>query len=376
MTEHYDVIVIGGGMAGASAAWSICEHASLAILEAEDHAGLHSTGRSAAFYAETYGGRHVQPLTTASKAFLFDPPAGFADAPLVSPRGALHVAAAGNAHRIDALAAEFSESGVTVEWLDDDRTAAFAPMLADGWRRRSLYEPDCKDIDVARLHQAFLAGCRKRGAVVHCGAEVRGAVRTRGQWRLSTPRGEFSAPVIVNAAGAWADTVAGLAGVGRLGIQPMLRTMVVADVGAPVKTDMPLVVDAAGTLYFKPDAGQLWISPHDETPCAAADVRPREIDIAIAVDRFERATTVNVRRVVRAWAGLRSFAPDRLPVYGFAPGAAGFFWCAGQGGFGIQTAPAAGRLTAALVLGAGTVDPGVDPDRYAPTRDFRVGGTA
>lgn len=361
-----DIIIIGAGIAGAGIAHFLAPHARVTILEAEDHPGVHSTGRSAAFFAETYGGPLVQPLTTASKPFLFDPPAGFCDGALIGPRGALHVAADDSA--LDVLVAEFLGSGVRVEMLDGERTERLVPWLVPGWRRRAVWEPDCKDIDVARLHAGFLANARRSGAVLQCGARAEAIRREGGRWRIVTRAGEYSADIIVNAAGAWADEIARLAGARPLGVQPMRRTVVVADIGAAPDPHMPLVIDAAGELYFKPDAGQLWISPHDETPVAAGDVQPEEIDVAIAIDRFEHATTAKVRRVVRSWAGLRSFAPDRLPVYGFAPEAPGFFWCAGQGGFGIQTAPAASAMAASLVLGKGVNVPGVDPERYQPGR--------
>lgn len=368
MTRAFDALVIGGGMAGASLAYFLAPHARVGIVEAEDFAGRHSTGRSAAFYDETYGGRGVQPLTTASKSFLFTPPGGFADAALVSPRGAMHVAGPDGARTLDALAAEFAGTGVAIEVLDAAAAEAAAPLLRPEWRRRALLEPDCKDIDVARLHQGFLAGSRRHGAVLVTGARIVALDRQGGLWRAATSAEVFEAPIVVNAAGAWADGIAAMAGIAPLGITPLRRTVVAADLGRPVEASLPLVIDAAGTFYFKPDAGSMWISPHDETPDIAGDVQPEEIDIAVAIDRFETATDTRVRRVVRAWAGLRSFAPDRLPVYGFARQAPGFFWCAGQGGFGIQTAPAAGSMAAALILGRNMETPGIDPGRYSPRR--------
>lgn len=372
MTGRYDVVVVGAGIGGASLAWFLSERASVLLIEAEAHPGLHSTGRSAAFFAESYGGPGVQPLTTASKAFLHRPPAGFADGPLVTPRGALHVAGPGAQGALDDVESAFLASGVAAERLDAEATAARAPLLAPAWRQRALWEPDCTDIEVARLHQAFLAGARRRGAALATDARARGLERSGARWRIETAAGRFEADVVVNAAGAWADEVAALAGTRPLGVQPLRRTMVVADLGVPVDPGLPVVFDVAGSFYFKPDAGMIWVSPHDETPAPPSDVQPEELDIAVAVDRFERATTATVRRVARAWAGLRSFAPDRLPVYGFAPDAPGFFWCAGQGGFGVQTAPAAGAMAAALITGAAWSAPGtdtaVDPGRYAPAR--------
>jgi D-arginine dehydrogenase len=368
MTGRYDVIVVGAGIGGASLAWFLSERASVLLIEAEAHPGLHSTGRSAAFFAETYGGPGVQPLTSASKAFLLQPPEGFTDGPLVTPRGALHIAGPGAYGALDQMESAFRASGVAIERLDAEGTAARAPLLSPAWGQRGLWEPGCSDIEVARLHQAFLAGARRRGAALITDARARSLDRSGGRWRIETGAGRFEADVVVNAAGAWADDVAVLAGARPLGVQPLRRTMIVADLGGPVEPDLPVVLDAAGSFYFKPDAGMMWVSPHDETPVPASNVQPEELDIAIAVDRFETATTETVRRVVRSWAGLRSFAPDRLPVYGFASDAPGFFWCAGQGGFGVQTSPAAGAMAAALITRTTWDAPGVDPERYAPKR--------
>lgn len=368
MTGRYDVVVVGAGIGGASLAWFLSERVSVLLVEAEAHPGLHSTGRSAAFFAETYGGPGVQPLTTASKAFLLQPPEGFADGPLVTPRGALHIAGPDAHGALDYMESAFRASGVAIERLDADGTAARAPLLSAAWRQCGLWEPGCSDIEVARLHQAFLAGARRRGVALVTNAGAHSLDRSGGRWRIETGAGCFEADVVVNAAGAWADQVAVLAGVRPLGVQPLRRTMIVADLGGAVEPDLPVVLDAAGSFYFKPDAGMMWVSPHDETPVPASDVQPEELDIAIAVDRFETATTATVRRVVRSWAGLRSFAPDRLPVYGFAPDAPGFFWCAGQGGFGVQTSPAAGAMAAALITGTAWNAPGVDPERYSPKR--------
>ncbi|MBB4631006.1 NAD(P)/FAD-dependent oxidoreductase [Sphingosinicella soli] len=368
MTDRYDVVVVGAGIAGASLAWFLSRQASVLLIEAETHPGLHSTGRSAAFFAETYGGPGVQPLTTASKAFLLQPAAGFAEGPLVTPRGALHIAASDAQGALDRLERTFRATGIAIERLDADAAEARAPLLAPAWRKSAVWDPECTDIEVARLHQAFLAGARRRGAALVTDARVHGLDRSGGRWRIETRAGRFEADIVVNAAGAWADEIAVLAGARPLAVQPLRRTMVVADLGEPVNPDLPVVFDVEGRFYFKPDAGMMWVSPHDETPAPASDVQPEEIDIAVAVDRFEDATTARVRRVARSWAGLRSFAPDRLPVYGFAADAPGFFWCAGQGGFGVQTSPAAGAMAAALITDTAWSAPGVDPERYAPGR--------
>jgi D-arginine dehydrogenase len=364
-----DVAIVGAGMAGASLAAEIAGDASVLLLEAEAQPGYHSTGRSAAFWSETYGGPLIQPLTAASGSFLAQPPADFADAPFLGPRGAVHVAEAEGRGAVDRLARDFAGSQVPLFTIDRNRLAATIPGLRPGWDF-GLSEPTCTDIDVARLHAAYLGRARAGGARLVMDARVVGASHDDG-WRIETTAGTFHAGLLVNAAGAWADGLAAAAGARPIGVQPYRRTMVQLRTDPGVPSGLPLVIDALGRFYFKPEAGgRLWVSPHDETPCAAGDCAPEEIDIAIAVDRLQAIVDWRVERVERSWAGLRSFAPDRLPVYGFDPGQAGFFWFAGQGGFGIQTAPAAAKLAAALLLG-GTPDPmvaGIDPAPYAAGR--------
>ena len=365
--SRYDVAVIGAGMAGASLAAEIAGARTVILIEAEAQPGYHSTGRSAAFWSETYGGPAIQPLTTASGAFLAAPPADFADSSFLVPRGAIHIARAEGRPALDALAASFAASGVPLRPLD--RAGIPIDGLRPGWDI-GLAEPSCADIDVARLHAAYLKRARTRGAALATDARVVG-VRRGKMWRIETRAGTIEAATLVNAAGAWADEVAAMAGVRPIGIQPYRRTMVQLRVDPPAPADLPLIVDALGRFYFKPEAGgRLWVSPHDETPCAAGDCAAEEIDVAIAIDRLQQVVDWRVERVERAWAGLRSFAPDRLPVYGPDPGDAGVFWYAGQGGFGIQTAPAAAKLAAALLLGEAG-DPmiaAVDPALYLATR--------
>jgi D-arginine dehydrogenase len=359
MSRRADIAIVGAGMAGASLAAEIGKRASVVLLEAEDQPGYHSTGRSAAFWSESYGGRAVQPLTTASGPFLRD--GGF-----LRPRGALHIAGPEGQGALDALAAELGET-VELRPLPGEALSARVPGLRPGWDR-ALFEPSCADIDVAALHAFYLAAARRAGAELLTGAELLAAERRGERWHLTTGAGEIGAKVLVDAAGAWADPVARLAGVRPLGIRPYRRTMVQLRVDPPPPADLPLVIDALGRFYFKPEAvGRLWLSPHDETACEPGDCAPEEYDVALAIDRLEKAVNWRVTQVERRWAGLRSFAPDRLPVYGFAPDAPDFFWFAGQGGFGIQTAPAAARLGAALLLGEMPRD-GIEPAPYRPGR--------
>jgi len=347
-----DIAIIGAGIAGASLAAELAGAASVLILEAESQPGYHSTGRSAAFWSESYGGPLIRPLTTASAPAL---------APWLRPRGAVHIADARGAAALAALAADFPAD--LFEPMDRAALERAIPGLRPGWDS-GLAEPSCADIDVAGLHTACLKAARQGGAILVADAPMIAAERYNGRWRVEAGDRVFEADMLVNAAGAWADLVAERAGAAPLGIRPYRRTIAQLRTDPPAPEGLPLVIDAAGRFYFKPEAGgRLWLSPHDETPCDAHDCAPEEIDVALAIDRLQRVVDWRVEAVERKWAGLRSFAPDRLPVYGFAE--PGFFWCAGQGGFGIQTAPAAARLAADLLLGR---TPQIDPHPYSPAR--------
>jgi D-arginine dehydrogenase len=364
----YDIAIIGAGIAGASVAWSLAQRApglKVVLVEAESQPGYHTTGRSAAFWVESYGGPGIVPLTRAGKPFFDAPPPGFR-APLLTPRAGLFIAPPDNddfpGGALETMAAEFDEGGVAYTRMDAAMLAASpaAAMLRPEWRTRGLWQDGGSDIDVAALHQGYL-----RGREVARDARVTGIARTGDGWRLATAAGEIAARTIVNAAGAWGDEVAALAGVKPLGLRPLRRSMAVLVTDPPPPADLPVVLDAAGRFYFKPDSGRLWLSPHDETPDVAHDVRPDDMDIAVVIDRFEQASPAKVKRLESSWAGLRTFAPDRLPVFGFDRAVPGFFWCVGQGGVGIQTAPAAGDLCAALLLGEA---PPLDPAAWLPAR--------
>lgn len=371
MTARYDIAVVGAGIAGASIAAEIAPQASVVLIEAESQPGYHATGRSAAFWSETYGGPAVQPLTSASGPFLAQPPADFADRPFLSERRELHLArdSAGRA-ALDAFQSQFAGSGVALERLDRSALAGLVPGLRPHWTD-GILEPSCTDIDAAALHVAYLRAARASGAALMTDARVEAAQRVSDGWRIDTRAGPVEAGVIVNAAGAWADAVTSASGVRPLGLKPHRRTMVQLRVDPPAPANLPLVIDALGTFYFKPEAGgRLWLSPHDETPCDPCDAAAEEIDVATAIARLQEVVDWRVERVEHSWAGLRTFAPDRLPVYGFAPDAEDFFWFAGQGGFGIQTAPAAAKLAAALLLGRApdAMVAAIDPAPYAPGR--------
>ncbi len=359
----YDFAVIGAGIAGASLAAELAAHASVLLLEAEERPGYHATGRSAAFWEECYGGPKIVPLTLASGSYLREH--GF-----LSRRGALYIGRDRERASLDGFEARFGGTGASFERLE---RAALEPILP-GLRREwtgAIWEPGCADIDVAGLHQHYLALGRQRGVILETRTRASALARVRGAWRIACEDGrEFAAAILVNAAGAWADSVATLAGAGPLGIQPLRRTVAQLRTDPPPPADLPLVLDIAGRFYFKPEAGRLWLSPHDETPTDPCDAAPEELAVAEAIDRFEQVLDWRVEAVERRWAGLRSFAPDRLPVYGRDPRVAGFAWFAGQGGYGIQTAPAAARLTAQELLGleCDAMTRELDAGLYAPDR--------
>lgn len=358
--SRFDIAIIGAGIAGASLAAEVAPHARVALIEMEERPGYHSTGRSAAFWSETYGGPAIQPLTSASGPALRD--GGYLD-----PLGSLHIGRAEDAAAIDAFLAEFEGSGVELARVDP---ASVVPGLRPQWVF-GISEPSCAYIDVGALHAAYLAQARRAGGQLFLSAELGAARREGGVWRLDTRAGPVAADILVDAAGAWADPVAHIAGARPIGIQPYRRTIMQLRTDPLAPAGMPHVADINGTVYFKPESGgRLWLSPHDEIPSPPTDAAPEDIDVAIAIDRFEQVVDWRVAALERKWAGLRSFAPDRRPVYGFDARVPGFFWCAGQGGFGIQTSPAGARVAAALLLGHAPHPSvaAIDPALYAPDR--------
>lgn len=371
MTQQFDIAVIGAGIAGASAAANMAGAARVALIEMEAQPGYHTTGRSAALYTKTYGPAPIRALSRASEDFYDNPPAGFADHPLLTPRGALFLARADQAAAADALAAELAEA--EIRRMSGAEAEAMCPLIRPGYATQAILDDEARDIDVGALHGGYLRMLKDAGGALICKAGVSALSRDGEGWRIETAAGEIRASVVVNAAGAWADEVATLAGAAPVGLVPKRRTALIVD--APPGVDPApwrMVVDMEEEFYMKPEAGKLLISPADETPSAPCDAQPEELDVAICVDRIERAFDLSVRRIEHKWAGLRSFVADKCPVIGFAPDAEGFFWLAGQGGYGIQSAPAAGRLAAALALGgdapAEIVDHGLNPADIAPGR--------
>jgi D-arginine dehydrogenase len=367
---HFDVIVLGAGMAGASVAAELAPQRRVLLLELEDQPGRHTTGRSAAMFFESYGNATVRGLTRASRAFLEQPPEGFADVPLMSPRAALFVAGPEAAPRLQDMLGSFQE-GTGLKPLPREEALRQVPILRPEVVAAAALDDSGRDMEVAAILQGYLRLLRRAGAQVVLGAGELSLHRQAGQWTVDSRAGRFQAPVLVNATGAWADVVARQAGARPVGLQPMRRTAMT--IPAPEGHDTrhwPMVIDVDETVYFKPDAGQFLLSPANEDPMDPCDVAPEELDIA--VDRFEALTTHPVRRIAHRWAGLRSFVADRAPVAGWDTQAEGFFWLAGQGGYGIQMAPALARAAAALVLGQALPEDiaaqGVTPQALSPQR--------
>lgn len=347
MTEVVDVAVIGGGIAGAGAAAFLAEQASVVLLEREEHLAYHTTGRSAALFFENYGHPTIRALSRAGRPWLEDPPGHLADTALLAPRGALTF---GRIDQIDTLERTYAAGRPgTVEWLDEDGIRELWPEIRPGYAAAAVWEPGARDMDVAAIHQVFVRALRRGGGEIRRSSPVVGLTAGGDGWRVTTPDAELRARVIVNAAGAWGDDVAVLAGVEPVGLRPLRRTAFMVPGSAEFRA-RPLAADADHDFYVKPDGDQLLCSPADETPSPPCDARPEDVDIAIAIERINAATTLGIRTVRAPWAGLRTFAPDGGMVIGWDDTRPGFFWLVGQGGTGIQTAPAAGRLTADLVL--------------------------
>jgi D-arginine dehydrogenase len=345
-----DVLVLGAGIAGAAAGYFLAAAgARVTVLEMEDAPGRHATGRSAALFSEYFGPAPVRALTAASRDFLAT---GFADggSPLLSPRGVVTVALPRADDPFEAALAAASTAPAGAYEISEAEARALVPVLRAGHFRRAMHKPGAMDIDVAALHQGYLAGVRARGRVVTL-ARVRAIRRDRGRWVATTPAGDHTAPALVDAAGAWADEVAALAGVRPVGLVPYRRTACLIDPGTDA-TRWPLLNDVPETFYCKPESGALLVCPADSAPDRPGDARARDLEVAIGIDRLEHATTLSVRRVAHAWAGLRTSAPDDLPVVGRDPAVPGFYWLAGLGGYGVQLSPAVGRLLVAAVLGA------------------------
>jgi len=372
MTETVDIVILGAGMAGSSLAYHLAGKRSVLVLEQEAVPGFHSTGRSAAIFTETYGPAAIRALTRASRRFLETPPTGFTDHALISPRGALAIALPEKRAALDAFY-EMGKAHGAVERFGTDQTLSMVPVIKREYADGAIYEPGAMDMDVDGLQQGYLRGAKAGGIEVRCDRGPSAIRRVGDLWELDTAGGPIRASVIVNAAGAWGDVVAKLAGIAPVGLIPKRRTALLFDPPADVAiASWPLVDEVEQEFYFKPDAGRIFGSPADETPVEPHDVQPDEYDLAVAAYRIEEATTMPIRRLVHKWAGLRTFVADGLPVVGFDQAAPGFFWLVGQGGYGIQTADGMARLAAAQLLEeampADILSEGLGVDSLRPAR--------
>jgi len=372
-----DFAVIGAGIAGASAAYELAQYGSVKLFEMEATAGYHSTGRSAALFTECDGPASIRHLAVASREFLLNPPDNFSDTPVLHERGVLFVAVHGQEQKIDAFYKDQVAMVPAVSKLSPEETTVMCPVLVRDAIAGGVFEPEAMDIDVHALHQGYLAGLKQRGGTLATSTPVTALARSGSAWRVKTVDEVEEAGVVVNAAGAWCDVVGAMAGLEPIGLQPKRRTAFTF--AAPQGVDhrgWPMVVEAEHDFYFRPEGPSLLGSPGDQTPVEPQDIKHEEIDVALAIDRIQSVTTMQIRTVQSAWAGLRSFVPDGLPVVGFDPAVDGFFWLAGQGGYGILSSPAMSRLTAGLIAEgaapASVTSFGLDPARIAPERlDFR-----
>lgn len=348
-----DFIIIGGGIAGASTGYWLSRHGRVIVLERESHPAYHSTGRSAALYTAAYGTAQVRALTLASRDFFDHPPEGFCEHPLLTPRGEMTVDFNGDPAELNNQYLSAKATVPEMQLLSADEACARLPILRREKVHGALYDPSASDIDTDALHQGYLRGIRRHQGQVYTDHEVLGLQRDeQGLWQVQTSGQTFSAPLLINAAGAWADQIGAMAGARRLGLQPKRRAAFIFAGPEGVDTHhWPMLVSLDESFYMKPDAGMFLGSPANADPVEPHDVQPEELDIALGIYQIEEATTLSIRRPTRTWAGLRSFVSDGDLLAGFDPQVPGLFWVAGQGGYGIQTSPAMGQASAALVRG-------------------------
>lgn len=373
MAQNVDYIVIGAGIAGASVAWELSRESRVVLIERESQLGYHSTGRSAAVYTEIYGNEVIRALTLASLSFFREPPAGFSDAALLKDRPMLMIGRPDQQESIDALYTSAVALVPTIRVVQGDELQRLLPMLRPGYAAAAVLDTNAGDLDVHAIHYGLWRGALGRGCQLLRDTDVSELRLVDGCWTVDTRQGQVQAPVVVNAAGAWADEVAARAGARRIGLVPKRRSaFIFPPPDGQSVDDWPSVIDVDEQFYFKPDAGRILGSPADETPSPPCDAQPEDIDIAIAIDRICKAADFDVRRIENRWAGLRSFVPDKTPVVGFDPDLPGFFWLAAQGGYGIQTSPAMAQVASALIRGDALPDGvakfGVTADQLSPAR--------
>jgi D-arginine dehydrogenase len=361
-----DVLIIGAGIGGTSAGYFLSETHKVIVIEMEGQPGYHTTGRSIAVYTEAYGPRTIRALARTGHGFFTRPPARFTEVPLSRPQGFLFVARKDQKTALDKMLAAARELSPDNHAVSPDDAVRMVPVLRRDYLDSAFLDPTALALDVAAIHQGYIRGLKARGGDIVCRAAAESFERKAGKWHVATKAGVFAAPVLINAAGAWADEIGQRLGAKSIGLQPMRRTAIAfVPPNVPVDNTWPVVIDVDEQWYFKVDAGTVLGSLADETPSEPTDAQPEEIDIALTVDRIERASTMQVKRIQRSWAGLRSFVADRSTVCGFDPDVEGFFWCAAQGGYGIETSYGMGRATAALARGE---------DLPADIRAFGVSG--
>ena len=361
--SSYDVAVIGGGVVGLSVAYFLAPRSSVVVLEREDQLGYHSSGRSAAMYIEGYENPTVQKLTLAGKDFFFDPPEDFSEYALLSKCGGLTIAGPQEVGRLEAYCAAWSATCPDLRRLNVEQTTEIVPIIDPSWLSGAAFDPSWHSIDVHGLLTGFERGVRAGRGEIKKSSPVTKITRNGRVWELTTPGEVVEAEVVVNAAGAWANAIAALAGVEPKPLVPLRRTAAIVP-GPEQISGWPMVHTVSGNLYFKPESPGLMVCPQDETPAEAIDAFALEVDVAMAIEQFQRVTSHRVGRVISDWAGLRTFTDDRMPVVGFAQEANNFFWLAGQGGFGVQTAPGLGSLASRLILSRDEPDPKINANRY------------
>ncbi len=369
----FDVTIIGAGIAGASLAADLARDYQVLLLEREEQPGYHSTGRSAAIYSETYGNDIIRKLTSLGRSFFENPPQGFSDVPLWRDRQVLLIGREDQRDSLDRHYVQTGELTGNLKLLSAEEVVAAVPIIDASYVAGGVLEPDAKELDVHAIHSGFLRQFKKLGGQLITDADVTGLSRKGPVWNIETTADTYESNIIVNAAGAWVDTIAQLAKLQPIGATPLRRTALTVPLDRDNAADWPMVIDIDEKFYFKPESGSLLCSPADETEMAPCDVQPDELDIAITVDLVETATELKIRKILRSWAGLRTFAPDRTTVVGFDQSSEGFFWLAGQGGYGIQTCPAMASAAAGLIregalpsthLAAGLTEASLSPNRF------------
>jgi len=377
MNQSTEFLIIGGGIAAASTAYWLSQNAQVLLLEQESQPGYHSTGRSAALFMESYGTPQVRALTMASRTFLQAPPDGFSEYPLLTPRGAMMVAEHGQDDMLRShwdVMRQVTQKG---RLLNSQEACDYFPVLRAEKILGGIYEPDASDMDVHSIHQGYLRGAKKNGAQLICDAQVTQIKRSSQVWHLQAGGHTYEARVLINAAGAWADAIAEMAGVNPIGLVPKRRSALIFEPPIGLNcAEWPMTIGIDESWYIKPDAGKLLGSPANADPVAPHDVQPEELDIAMAIDRIQTMTTLEIRRPIRTWAGLRSFVADGDLVAGFDPQVENFFWVAAQGGYGIQTSAAMGACCAALArhqeLPSHTTSYGLTQSMLSPHRLFKA----